>query len=590
MIVASMSAFAAAPTTGSITITNSNDGTVDASARTFKAYRILNATETFTGNDTDGYTASGYAYTIPNAGVRADLASYFNMTQGANETTEAFDQRIIEKIGTVTVAADIEAMAKAFLVIAKKDANNVPVETLTGGTAKTGLHFGYYVIEDVTTPEEKNVSAVMLDTNNPNVEIKVKASKPGLDKKIDEGTGEGATTGRIDTKDLVYDNHRIGDTVPYVLESNIPEMTGYTKYFYIVKDTMSKGLDFQDDVVIKRVNSKGVATNLTVNEDYTVTVSNPSDGTADTDIKIVFKDFYDKEKDHKGEKLVITYSAIVTKDAVIGVEGNPNTAKLVFSDNPNDDYSGEPGDEPQHEGLTSETTESKVITYVTGLKVKKVDPNGNVLSGATFELSGPLNKVVIKTSENFVEAPDGEYFALKDGTYTKQDPTKLNKEAEEYEANLAKYVTPDGSVKYKKTTSSVDATAATEGKVTATTTADGYAIFDGMGAGAFTLTETAAPTGYNKLKDPITFTVTYADPTAPSEECVWDVTGITPANTSVRFDKSAGEFVIVVENSNGQELPSTGGMGTTILYVGGSILVLAAVILLITKRRMNAED
>ena len=43
-------------------------------------------------------------------------------------------------------------------------------------------------------------------------------------------------------------------------------------------------------------------------------------------------------------------------------------------------------------------------------------------------------------------------------------------------------------------------------------------------------------------------------------------------------------------NTEGLELPSTGGMGTTLLYVGGSILVLAAVILLVTKRRMNAED
>ena len=48
---------------------------------------------------------------------------------------------------------------------------------------------------------------------------------------------------------------------------------------------------------------------------------------------------------------------------------------------------------------------------------------------------------------------------------------------------------------------------------------------------------------------------------------------------------------ITITNSNdGTELPSTGGMGTTILYIGGSILVLAAAILLITKRRMSAED
>ena len=46
----------------------------------------------------------------------------------------------------------------------------------------------------------------------------------------------------------------------------------------------------------------------------------------------------------------------------------------------------------------------------------------------------------------------------------------------------------------------------------------------------------------------------------------------------------------VVTNNKGAELPSTGGMGTTILYIGGSILVLAAAILLVTKRRMNAGE
>jgi len=53
---------------------------------------------------------------------------------------------------------------------------------------------------------------------------------------------------------------------------------------------------------------------------------------------------------------------------------------------------------------------------------------------------------------------------------------------------------------------------------------------------------------------------------------------------------STGDLTTPIENTPGVELPSTGGMGTTLLYVGGSILVLAAAILLITKRRMNAED
>jgi LPXTG-motif cell wall-anchored protein len=53
---------------------------------------------------------------------------------------------------------------------------------------------------------------------------------------------------------------------------------------------------------------------------------------------------------------------------------------------------------------------------------------------------------------------------------------------------------------------------------------------------------------------------------------------------------AAADHTTLLVNTQGIELPSTGGMGTTILYIGGSILVILAAVLLITKRRMNAED
>ena len=44
-----------------------------------------------------------------------------------------------------------------------------------------------------------------------------------------------------------------------------------------------------------------------------------------------------------------------------------------------------------------------------------------------------------------------------------------------------------------------------------------------------------------------------------------------------------------IENSSGAELPETGGMGTTIFYVLGSVLILAAVVLLVTRKRMSSR-
>lgn len=102
-----------------------------------------------------------------------------------------------------------------------------------------------------------------------------------------------------------------------------------------------------------------------------------------------------------------------------------------------------------------------------------------------------------------------------------------------------------------------------------TTDTTGKFTIKGLDADTYYLTETAAPAGYNKLAGPVTIVI--------GENGV--VNGTTEAPQGVDEVK--------VLNQSGTELPSTGGMGTTIFYVVGSILVLAAVVLLITKKRMG---
>lgn len=118
--------------------------------------------------------------------------------------------------------------------------------------------------------------------------------------------------------------------------------------------------------------------------------------------------------------------------------------------------------------------------------------------------------------------------------------------------------------------------------------------FSGLDDGEYTLTETVTPDGYNKI-DPITFTVT-AD-----HEVIWTVTdrtdmltkleGKTTAGADLEFTKDLGEGSLSAEivNQKGSTLPTTGGIGTTIFYVIGSVLVLGAAVLLITKKRMSAR-
>ena len=110
-----------------------------------------------------------------------------------------------------------------------------------------------------------------------------------------------------------------------------------------------------------------------------------------------------------------------------------------------------------------------------------------------------------------------------------------------------------------------------------TVQADGTVTFKGLGAGEYTITETKTLPGYNTI-DPITFTLTFDAGTKTFKS--------DNKNVTVGEDNTLDTSIV---NQKGSLLPSTGGIGTTIFYVVGGILVLAAVVLLVTKKRMSAE-
>ena len=113
--------------------------------------------------------------------------------------------------------------------------------------------------------------------------------------------------------------------------------------------------------------------------------------------------------------------------------------------------------------------------------------------------------------------------------------------------------------------------------------------FSGLDDGAYRLTETETPDGYNTI-EPIIFTITAEH----------EVESDNPTLTSLNGDKVSGEITFTpnptegsltatVVNQSGLELPETGGMGTTVFYIIGGVLVVGAAVLLITKKRMSAE-
>lgn len=102
---------------------------------------------------------------------------------------------------------------------------------------------------------------------------------------------------------------------------------------------------------------------------------------------------------------------------------------------------------------------------------------------------------------------------------------------------------------------------------------DGYVNINGLAAGTYTLEETKAPDGYNKLKDTITITVNQK----------------TDGTKEILSNNKATNGTVKVLNNKGSLLPSTGGMGTTLIYLIGGALVLGSGIVLANKKRAKAK-
>lgn len=109
--------------------------------------------------------------------------------------------------------------------------------------------------------------------------------------------------------------------------------------------------------------------------------------------------------------------------------------------------------------------------------------------------------------------------------------------------------------------------------------------FTGLDDGKYILTETVTPDGYNTM-DPITFNITATHDTKSDDPKLTDLNG-NPVDGEIAFSTkvSTGTLTAGVINYKGSELPSTGGMGTTVLYVAGTIMILAAGVFLVMKKK-----
>lgn len=273
-----------------------------------------------------------------------------------------------------------------------------------GTTSAVTLPYGYYLVVETAAPA-KSVgvkSAPMLvavpqiqgSTLNNNVTVTVKSSSADIDKEIvvDENGN---------TADL--NNGAVGDSVNYKVTSDIPMYgAGVTEFHYVIKDKLSKGLTYQDDMKISLyVEDKAVAELLGKNANVlggVVSVTDKVDADENTAITVTInnllkevvngKEIYKYAEDGKAQ-FVLEYSAKINADAVQGNGGNENNVNLEYKADHN--------------------TENKVVTtYTTSLLLIKEEQNstgaatGTPLKGAKFKLSkkdGTGNYVELKKTD-----------------------------------------------------------------------------------------------------------------------------------------------------------------------------------------------
>lgn len=570
-----MTAFATAsdtPTTYKITVTKA-DG--DKTVHTYEAYQI------FSGKLVDAATSdvltnvgegSGVNFTTLLTKLKADetvvdttenkkLKDFFpNDSYTAEEIAKVFDQKADNSLFAKRLAAAVGASLKenraAGSVIIAADATSGDI---------TGLTPGYYLVKDKDETQKQqngNYTRYILKVVR-NVTATAKAEIPTLDKKIVENNQE-----------VPANTASIGDTVKFRINTAVPaKAADFNKYYFIINDTLCTGLTFQPTSV--KVYSKASTADeytLLDSEKYTVKVAN-----IDTD---TFRVVLHNAKSYAGQNIRVEYNAVLNENCDRTVAGNENIANLTYSNDPNFDYEGENEPTNTEDKVTGFTPDVNTKTYTTGIKILKIDGETKErLTGATFEISGQKVNQVITVAETYAQDADGTYYKLKDGSYTETAPTPQTE---------GQYAST--TVKYKLTKNEV--TKNSEGtdlkKVSAAVDAQGYLTFEGLGKGTYYIKETAAPANYNQILEPFTVVID-ADPnlTAPNWE-VGDSTDNLQTVTTLVDNMFVKELKI--ENNKGVILPGTGGIGTTVFYVVGGVLILCAGVLLVTKIRMNQKD
>lgn len=318
----------------------------------------------------------------------------------------------------------------------------------------------------------------------------------------------------------------IGSNVPFQLIGKLPSnYADYETYKYVFHDTLGAGLQYNGDVKVYVRNGEK-DTELT--SGFTVAPDKAATAGGGS-LTITFDNLKTITSITSSSSIVVKYTAKLLNTAVIGRPGNSNEVYLEYANNPNFVGSGNP--------TTSNTPKDTVLVFTYELDVNKVD--------------GAETTKKLKDAEFKLQNADG------------------------------KWATVDNT---NKVTGWVDTQ--DKGSILKTD-ANGLAKIIGLDAGNYKLHETKAPAGYNKLKDPIDITITAELDKGEDTPALKALTIKVGTGAAEKGDVAKGLVSTTVTNNSGATLPETGGVGTTLFYIIGGVLMVGAAVLLVTRKRMN---
>jgi fimbrial isopeptide formation D2 family protein/LPXTG-motif cell wall-anchored protein len=487
-------------------------------------YDIYKLFDATVGADGEIAYTSGTDGTIPNG-----LGDYFQKVTGTVNNVE-------EKEGTRVTGDKLSDAAVAALKTWTTTATKADADGKDGtGTAVsfTGLAYGYYVI--TSSQGDGKITVVTLNGSTASI-VDKNTTEPDIQKKVKNAAGEW-----VEVTDA-----NIGEVKEFKLDittANWHEPYGggeqkQIKQYIIGEDFATNKFELVsiDSIQIGTI-SEGTftaSTNLTVAEGATFPVT------------VDWVDGSGNSLYNNGVTIRIIYKAKLQDDALIDVgnenadlRGNVNTADLdwkYMDDTPH--Y----GDGHDHDKDTA-----TVDTYAIGLK--KFNKEGTGLADATFQFQ----------------------------FYVKETPAA------------------DGSYIYAGTEPGEGLTN------TITTPAGGQITIKGVKAGTYSgIAETVAPNGYNRTSDTFSVTATKisSTTTVTTTEKKWkidqnggihDYSETVESSTETTYtNANIAVTAIPVINLTGTVLPSTGGIGTTIFYILGGLLVIGAAVILVARRK--AQD